>query len=171
MKGMSLGKQIKRARIALGISQQAVANKFSITRAAVAQWEADSTRPDQNKLLGLAALLKTSIGDLLEDGFELHDAARGAKNYARTPDVPAELNAAWSMLLPEEQAGLLADIQRRAAHNLAVMQMHTGKAATEEAPGQAAAPDVSKRTVSAPERRLSDHQIPFADRRGKNANQ
>ncbi|MEQ1663203.1 MAG: hypothetical protein ABL877_10965 [Thiobacillus sp.] len=39
----------------------------------------------------------------------------------------ADLIAAWDLLLPDEQSALMEDIQRKAAHNKAVMEMHTAK--------------------------------------------
>lgn len=41
--------------------------------------------------------------------------------------VNADLTVAWNLLLPDEQAALLADIKSRAAHNKAVMDMLAAK--------------------------------------------
>ncbi len=45
----------------------------------------------------------------------------------------ADLIAAWDSLLPDEQAELMENIQRRAAHNRAVLE-HAAKPATEAKP-------------------------------------
>lgn len=111
---MSLGDRIRRARRTKGISQQAIATHFGISRAAVAQWENGTTRPDQDKLAGLAGLLGIGLDELLSEG-----GARAGPRDARAAP-PAEHNdllASWGFLLPSEREALLADIKRKAAHN------------------------------------------------------
>lgn len=109
---MALGDQIRRARLANGLSQQAVAAKFEISRAAVAQWENGTTRPDQDKLVVLADLLGIGLDELLSDGQRAADGTRPP-----APTLPDDIAAAWDYLLPSECAELEADIKRRAAHN------------------------------------------------------
>lgn len=112
---MALGDQIRRARHAKGISQQAIASYFGISRAAVAQWENGTTRPDHDKLTGLAELLGMAVDDLLSTGGTI----AGAPRDARTAPL-SERNAlldAWDFLLPGEREVLLAEIKQKAAHN------------------------------------------------------
>ena len=108
---MALGDQIRRARRSKGISQQAIASKFGISRAAVAQWENGTTRPDQGKLVELAVLLGISLDDLLADG----DTRTGAGMTEPVPD--RDLMEAWEYLLPGEREALLIKIKQMAAHN------------------------------------------------------
>ena len=110
---MSLGDQIRRARQKKELSQQAIAKAFGISRAAVAQWENGTTRPDQGKLVELARMLGLGLDDLLADGNAWSGESR--------PPVAApdrELLDAWENLLPREREALLADIKQKAAHNL-----------------------------------------------------
>jgi transcriptional regulator with XRE-family HTH domain len=58
---MSMGRRIAQARKEAGLSQQAVANRFGISRAAVAQWENGDTFPGSAKLEGLAEVLRVSL--------------------------------------------------------------------------------------------------------------
>lgn len=109
---MSLGDQIRRARHAKGISQQAIATKFGISRAAVAQWENGTTRPDQDKLVELAGILGVGLDALLSDG-----AVVGSPNHRPAPLQNIELLEAWEHLLPRERDAMLADIKAKAAHN------------------------------------------------------
>ena len=109
---MALGDQIRRARRAKGISQQAIAKKFGISRAAVAQWENGTTRPDQGKLVELADILGIGLDAMLSDG-----VAAGGPNHRPAPLQNIELLDAWEHLLPREREALLADIKAKAAHN------------------------------------------------------
>lgn len=56
-----MGRRIAQARKEAGLSQQAVANRFGISRAAVAQWENGDTFPGSAKLEGLAEVLRVSL--------------------------------------------------------------------------------------------------------------
>ena len=160
---MSLGQQIKRARKSLGISQQAVADKFGITRAAVAQWELDQTRPDQGRLVALADVLQTSVGEMLEDG-QPHTAREPLPGAPISDAELAELRRAWSLLVPGERAEILSDIQRRAAHNQSVLDMkhQTATPRAEYSPAGESFPAV--------ERRRGAVWFGFPDRRQKATN-
>lgn len=111
---MALGDQIRRARHAKRLSQQAIATHFTISRAAVAQWENGTTRPDQDKLAKLASLLGIGLDELLSEG----GAMSGPRNASAPPLAEhRELLEAWESLLPGEREALLGDIKRKAAHN------------------------------------------------------
>lgn len=58
---MSMAKRIAMARKEAGLSQQAVADRFGISRAAVAQWENGDTYPGTAKLEGLADVLRVRL--------------------------------------------------------------------------------------------------------------
>lgn len=82
----TLGQRIRHARKVKGTSQQAVADHFGIKRVSVTQWEGDTTRPDQDKLGSLAALLGTSIAWLVS-GEGPGPNAQGSKSTARPADT------------------------------------------------------------------------------------
>ncbi|MFO0996418.1 MAG: LexA family transcriptional regulator [Alphaproteobacteria bacterium] len=58
---MSMAKRIALARKEAGLSQQNVADRFGISRAAVAQWENGDTYPGTAKLEGLAEVLRVRL--------------------------------------------------------------------------------------------------------------
>jgi SOS-response transcriptional repressor LexA len=58
---MSMAKRIAMARKEACLSQQAVADRFGISRAAVAQWENGDTFPGTAKLEGLAEVLRVRL--------------------------------------------------------------------------------------------------------------
>lgn len=67
---MTLGEKLREARRQFGWSQEELAGKLYVTRAAIAKWETDGGIPDMPNLKVLAALLQVSIDWLLDDGAE-----------------------------------------------------------------------------------------------------
>ncbi len=64
---MSLHLRIKIARKLADLTQVEVAKHFGISRPAVTQWEAEAgTRPDGNKVAGIASLCSVSLDWLLK---------------------------------------------------------------------------------------------------------
>lgn len=68
---MTLGEKLKDARKNAGLSQEQLAEKLCVSRAAVAKWETDKGLPDVANLKALSKLLDVSIDELLDDGQEL----------------------------------------------------------------------------------------------------
>lgn len=64
---MELGRQIKKYRTELGISQDVLAEKIYVSRQTVSNWENDKNYPDINSLLRLSEIFHVSI-DLLVKG-------------------------------------------------------------------------------------------------------
>lgn len=65
---MTLGEKLKEARKSAGLSQEQLAEKLYVSRAAVAKWETDKGTPDIMNLKAISKLLDTSIDALLDDG-------------------------------------------------------------------------------------------------------
>ena len=65
---MTLGEKIKEARKQCGLSQEQLAEKMTVSRSAVAKWEANNGLPDVENLKALAQLLNVSVDYLLDDG-------------------------------------------------------------------------------------------------------
>lgn len=81
---MTIGKKIKTARKNAGLSQEQLAEKLCVSRAAVAKWETDKGLPDIMNLKAISKLLDVSIDSLLDDG--------EAADYTVTKE-PIDLNA------------------------------------------------------------------------------
>lgn len=64
---MQLGEKIKKARKECGLSQEQLAEKLSLSRSAIAKWEAGNGLPDVDNLKALAQLLGVSVDYLLDD--------------------------------------------------------------------------------------------------------
>lgn len=125
---MSLGDQIKRARADLNISQTAIAKRFGISRAAVAQWENGTTRPETDKLVELAAILKISLTAMLEGNDEGHPPKQ-KESYG-------ELIAAWELLTQEQRQEHLAQIKKQVDSNMRVYEQLSASSSIKEKSGR-----------------------------------
>lgn len=87
---MLLGEKIKKARKECGLSQEQLAEKMSLSRSAIAKWEAGNGLPDVDNLKTLARLLNVSVDYLLDDtgkmdelvlreSYQLSDYGAGSK--------------------------------------------------------------------------------------------
>lgn len=63
---MELGKQIKKYRSGLGISQDALAEKIYVSRQTISNWENGKSYPDINSLLHLSEVFHVSIDILIK---------------------------------------------------------------------------------------------------------
>ena len=75
----SAGERIRAARVAAGLTQEALAREVGVTRSAVAQWETDRAGQIGGNLARIAEVLGVSVGHLLtggprEDGRAEHTA-------------------------------------------------------------------------------------------------
>ena len=64
---MTFGEKLKSARKNAGLSQEQMAEKLCVSRAAVAKWETDKGLPDIMNLKSISKLLDVSIDTLLSD--------------------------------------------------------------------------------------------------------
>ena len=63
---MKLSTQIKKHRSALGLSQEALAEKIFVTRQSISNWENDKTYPDIKSLLMLSEVFEISLDELIK---------------------------------------------------------------------------------------------------------
>lgn len=68
---MELGKQIKKYRKELSLSQDALAEKIFVSRQTISNWENDKSYPDINSLLLLSEVFNTSIDNLIKGDVEI----------------------------------------------------------------------------------------------------
>lgn len=67
---MNLGKQIKKYRSELSLSQEALAQKIFVSRQTVSNWENDKSYPDINSLVLLSEVFSVSIDKLIKGDVE-----------------------------------------------------------------------------------------------------
>jgi transcriptional regulator with XRE-family HTH domain len=68
---MTFGEKLKKARMEAGYTQNELANKLTVSRAAIAKWESDRGMPDVTNLKAIAEALSVSMDYLLDDGSTL----------------------------------------------------------------------------------------------------
>lgn len=68
---MELGKQIKKYRNELNLSQDALAEKIYVSRQTISNWENDKSYPDVNSLVFLSEVFGTSIDNLIKGDVEM----------------------------------------------------------------------------------------------------
>lgn len=64
---MTLGEKITGLRKELGVSQELLAEKLSVSRQAISKWEMDQALPQIDKVLAMCALFGISTDELLLD--------------------------------------------------------------------------------------------------------
>lgn len=65
--GVSLGKVLRRHRLACGMTQEFVAEQLGVSRQSVSKWEQGLARPSTGNIQGLAELFGVAARDLLRD--------------------------------------------------------------------------------------------------------
>lgn len=68
---MELGKQIKKYRNELNLSQDALAEKIYVSRQTISNWENDKSYPDVNSLVFLSEVFGTSIDNLIKGDIKM----------------------------------------------------------------------------------------------------
>ena len=68
---MELGKQIKKYRNELSLSQDVLAEKVYVSRQTISNWENDKSYPDVNSLVRLSEVFNTSIDNLIKGDVEV----------------------------------------------------------------------------------------------------
>jgi len=70
---MTLYEKIIKLRKAVGLSQEALAEKLNVSRQAVSRWESGTASPDASNILQLSKLFGVSTDYLLNDDYESDD--------------------------------------------------------------------------------------------------
>ena len=68
---MELGRQIKKYRTALELSQEELANKIYVTRQTISNWENEKSYPDLHSLILLAALFGITLDELIKGDIKI----------------------------------------------------------------------------------------------------
>ncbi len=64
---MNIGKNIRRFRKSLGLTQSQLAERLGVTSQAVSKWETAHSAPDISLLPVLAEILRVTIDELMSD--------------------------------------------------------------------------------------------------------
>ncbi len=104
---MSFSEQLKKARLAIGYTQQEIADLMGITNSTYCGYETGKRQPDVAKIKQLATILNTSGDILLETGFKQNSTSENKTEMLNTnTEQSAKQNEALSIfksLRPEFQ--------------------------------------------------------------------
>ncbi|NCC80494.1 MAG: XRE family transcriptional regulator, partial [Clostridia bacterium] len=68
---MELGKQIRKYRNEMSLSQDGLAERIFVSRQTISNWENDKSYPDVNSLLLLSEVFETSIDNLIKGDIDV----------------------------------------------------------------------------------------------------
>ena len=112
---MTLGEKLKEARNKFGLSQEELAEKLFVSRAAIAKWETDNGIPDMMNLKAISSLLQVSIDYLLDNDareikftlkepIDINDYGKGIKKRKTDRAIKAKYpNAEIHTLIPKQK--------------------------------------------------------------------
>ena len=89
---MTIGEKIVKLRTAVGISQEQLAEKLSVSRQSVSKWEMDQAMPQIEKVLQLCQLFDISTDELLREDMEIARNTGGPNRYFGTDGFRGEAN-------------------------------------------------------------------------------
>lgn len=92
---MTIGEKITQLRTSLDISQEALADKLSVSRQSVSKWEMDQAQPQIDKILQLCEIFNITADELISDKISINPTPAGApvKNkYFGTDGFRGEAN-------------------------------------------------------------------------------
>lgn len=90
---MTIGEKILNLRKARGWSQEELAERIGVTRQAVSRWEADSAKPDADKIIAVCDLFGVSADYLLRDIAAGQEGSTGAVSQQQ----PKKPWLSWAM--------------------------------------------------------------------------
>lgn len=81
---MEIGKQLKAARIASGMTQEEAAEKINMTRQTISNWENEKTYPDIISIIKLSDIYSISLDDLLKGDRKMIKHLEESTNVAKS---------------------------------------------------------------------------------------
>jgi transcriptional regulator with XRE-family HTH domain len=119
MHAKTLGDRLRQARDNRALTQDQLAQRIGVSRSLISQWENGIVQEiGASHLWQAARTLKVSLDWLLEGDDEPACAEPPPIDYSI---IPAALVTAWAGLTQAQRAELLAEAERRAAHNRALL--------------------------------------------------
>lgn len=113
---LNIGTNIKRLRLAKGLTQEQLADLLSISTAAVSKWEARNTYPDITMLFPLAEIFGVSVDELL--GYD------EARSKAEIDKLLAEYQKLHQQGCFAEATAQIADARKKYPHDYSIMNIY-----------------------------------------------
>ena len=113
---LNIGKNIKRLRLAKGLTQEGLAELLTISTAAISKWEARNTYPDITMLLPLAEIFEVTVDELL--GYD------EAKAKADVDKILAEYQRLYVEGRFSEGKDLIVSARKKYPHDYRIMNKY-----------------------------------------------
>ena len=113
---LNVGMNIKRLRLAKGLTQERLAELLTVSTAAVSKWEAKNTYPDITMLFPLAEIFGVTVDELL--GYD------EAKAKADTDKILAEYQRLYVDGRFNEGRALIANARKKYPHDYRIMNKY-----------------------------------------------
>ena len=97
---MSLGSSLFQGRKQSGMSQEAVAEKFGVSRQTVSKWETDETLPDIRQAKRLAMLYGLTLDELIDFDLDVQELERVVRNTSEEVQQKVDWNKLWAEQYP-----------------------------------------------------------------------
>lgn len=81
---MEIGRKLKEARTASGLSQENVAEKINVSRQTISNWETEKTYPDIVSVIKLSDLYSISLDDLLKGDPKMTEHLEESTNVVKS---------------------------------------------------------------------------------------
>ena len=113
---LSIGINIKRLRLAKGLTQEQLAGLLTVSTAAVSKWEAKNTYPDITMLFPLAEIFGVSVDELLG-----YDEAKTKADIDKILDEYQRLKVEGKFY---ESEALIVNARKKYPHDYRIMNMY-----------------------------------------------
>ena len=93
---MEIGKKLKEARIASGLTQEQVADKINVSRQTISNWENEKSYPDIIDRIDMSNLYSISLDEILKGDDKLMEHLETNTNYGNFVEYPVCITP-WNM--------------------------------------------------------------------------
>ncbi len=112
---MNFGKNLQYLRrLSGGMTQEALAEKLSVSRQTISKWEMDAANPEMDKALELCRIFNCSLDNLFRDEMDQHSSAY---TDLRVEEVPGFRYVAYTVISTEPESDAIGRVRRYAKHH------------------------------------------------------
>ncbi len=112
---MSFGKNLRKHRIAIGLTQAQIAEELDVTRACIGMWENNDRKPDIIFLKQLANIFGCTTDELL-DSVEICAEKHDYEDQTKETEIPGSIDDVKNILL--EQLALIQQESKKTPDKL-----------------------------------------------------
>lgn len=97
---MQLGESLAQARKKAGLTQEAVAEKFGVSRQTISKWETDETLPDIRQSKKLASLYHMTLDELVDFDIDVQELTEMINSVSDEVTEKVDWTAVWAQKYP-----------------------------------------------------------------------